>query len=62
MSDAVGAEAVALILAISWAEEMYLYKVVFISDCLQLVQHNNGVNTSIAWRSSDFLVQCRKKI
>ncbi|XP_026381662.1 uncharacterized protein LOC113276289 [Papaver somniferum] len=62
MSDAVGAEAVALILAISWAEEMCLYKVVFISDCLQLVQHNNGVNTSNAWRSSDFLVQCRKKI
>ncbi|XP_026399025.1 uncharacterized protein LOC113294866 [Papaver somniferum] len=57
--DAVGAEAAALILAISWAEELNLSKVVFVSDCLQLVQFVNGVSRIIDWRSGDLLEQCR---
>ncbi|XP_026417218.1 uncharacterized protein LOC113312696 [Papaver somniferum] len=36
MSDAVGAEAAALILAIPWAEEMHLTRVVFVIDCFSL--------------------------
>lgn len=62
MSDAIGAEAAALILAISWAQEMHLSKVVFVSDCLQLVQFSNGVSTNIAWRSSDLVEHCRSLI
>ncbi|XP_026416689.1 uncharacterized protein LOC113312150 [Papaver somniferum] len=60
--DAVGAEAAALILAISWAEEMNLSIVIFVSDCLQLVHFINGVSSNIAWRSSDLLEQCRSLI
>ncbi|XP_026399862.1 uncharacterized protein LOC113295753 [Papaver somniferum] len=60
--DAVGAEAAALILAISRAEEMNLSRVVFVSDCLQLVHFINGVNSNIAWISSDLLDQCQSLI
>ncbi|XP_026399813.1 uncharacterized protein LOC113295701 [Papaver somniferum] len=60
--NAVGAEAAALILAISWEEEMNLSRVVFVSDCLQLVHFINGVNSNIAWRSSDLPDQCRSLI
>ncbi|XP_026400447.1 uncharacterized protein LOC113296355 [Papaver somniferum] len=57
--DAIGAEVASLILAISWAEEMNLSKVVFISDCLQLVDYVNGVSSNITWRSEYLLNQCR---
>ncbi|XP_026419596.1 uncharacterized protein LOC113315544 [Papaver somniferum] len=60
--DAVGAKAGALILAISWAEEMNLSRVVFVSDCIQLVHFINGVNSNIAWISSDLLDRCRSLI
>ncbi|XP_026420100.1 uncharacterized protein LOC113316084 [Papaver somniferum] len=62
VQDAVGAEAAALSFAISWAEEMNLPKVVFDSDCLQLVHFVNGRNISVGWRSQDLLEQCRSSI
>lgn len=59
IQDAVGAEAAVLILTISWAEEMKLPKVVFVSDCLQLVNFVNGQNSCVDWRSLDLLELCR---
>lgn len=55
MQDAVSAEAAALIKAFSWAEEMNLVKVVFISDCLQLVDFVNEGSSNIDWRSCDLM-------
>ncbi|XP_026441788.1 uncharacterized protein LOC113340957 [Papaver somniferum] len=57
--DAVGAKAAALFLAISWAEEMNLQKVFFLSDCLQLVNFVNAASTDVNWRSVDLLNRCR---
>ncbi|XP_026383587.1 uncharacterized protein LOC113278893 [Papaver somniferum] len=57
--DVVGAEVSALILAISWAEEMNLPKVVFVSDCLQLVNFVNGDSSNVEWRSVDLLEHCQ---
>ncbi|XP_026383473.1 uncharacterized protein LOC113278971 [Papaver somniferum] len=62
IQDAVGAEAAVLSFAISWAEEMNLPKVVFVSDCLQLVHFVNGCNIYVGWRSQDLLEQCRSSI
>ncbi|XP_026435106.1 uncharacterized protein LOC113332813 [Papaver somniferum] len=62
ISDAVGAEAAALLLAISWAEEMNLSNVVFVCDCLQLVHFVNGVSCNIKWRNGDLLEQCQSLI
>ncbi|XP_026398057.1 uncharacterized protein LOC113293732 isoform X1 [Papaver somniferum] len=62
MSDAIGVEAAALILAISLAEEMNLTKVVLLSDYLQLVQFSNGDDIKLAWRSSDLFEHCRSLI
>ncbi|XP_026451715.1 uncharacterized protein LOC113352048 [Papaver somniferum] len=62
IQDAVGAEATALLLAISWAKEMNLPKVVFVSDCLHLVNFVNGCNSSVDWRSLDLLELCRSSI
>ncbi|XP_026451412.1 uncharacterized protein LOC113351684 [Papaver somniferum] len=59
---AVGAEAAALLLAISWAEEMNLPKVVFLSDCLQLVNFVNAATSNFNWRSIDLLNRCRISI
>ncbi|XP_026383447.1 uncharacterized protein LOC113278940 [Papaver somniferum] len=55
ISDAVGAETAALILAISWAKKMNLFKIIIVSDCVQLMDFVNGGSTNIDWRSSDLL-------
>ncbi|XP_026411185.1 uncharacterized protein LOC113306470 [Papaver somniferum] len=54
-SSAFAAETKALILASSWAEEMSLSKVIFLSDCLQLVNFVNGGKGDIDWRCLDLL-------
>lgn len=59
ISDAVGAEAAALILAFFWAEEMNLSNIVFVCDCLQLVHFVNGVSCNIEWQNGDLLEQCQ---
>ncbi|XP_026459415.1 uncharacterized protein LOC113360081 [Papaver somniferum] len=56
---AVAAEAMALILACSWVGEMNLSRVLFISDCLQLVDLVNQGKGDIDWRSQDLVEDCR---
>ncbi|XP_026399844.1 uncharacterized protein LOC113295736 [Papaver somniferum] len=57
--DAVGAESNALFLGISWALEMNLSRVIFLSDCLQMVDFVNGDCSKVGWWSSDVLKDCR---
>lgn len=59
-SDAVCAEATALIVAISWVRELNLSKVLFVSDCLQVVDFVNGDNCSAGWRCGDHIADCRR--
>ncbi|XP_026451731.1 uncharacterized protein LOC113352073 [Papaver somniferum] len=42
ISDALGAEVSALLLAVNWVQEMNLSKALFVSDCLQLVDFVYG--------------------
>lgn len=59
ISSVVVAETIALILTISWALEMNLSKVLFASDCLQLVDFVNEGKGAIDWRCIDLLNDCR---
>ncbi|XP_026384062.1 uncharacterized protein LOC113279597 [Papaver somniferum] len=58
----VGAEATSLFLSISWAEEMNLSKVLFVSDCLQLVKFIQDGKDVVDWLCSDLLEDCRISI
>ncbi|XP_026444130.1 uncharacterized protein LOC113344348 [Papaver somniferum] len=51
--------ATALYLTISWAMEINLSKVLFINDCLQVVNFVNGSGVSIEWRCKDILLDCK---
>lgn len=62
VSDAVCAEVTALFLAISWVKELKLSKVLFVSDFLQVVDFVNEVISSVGWRCSDLLEDCRRFI
>ncbi|XP_026434264.1 uncharacterized protein LOC113331835 isoform X2 [Papaver somniferum] len=55
----VAAEEMALILACSWVGEMNLSRVLFISDCLQLMDLVNQGKGDIDWRSQDLVEDCR---
>ncbi|XP_026434569.1 uncharacterized protein LOC113332110 [Papaver somniferum] len=57
--DAVGDESNALFLGISWALEMNLSRVIFLSDCLQMVDFVNEDCSKVGWWSSDVLKDCR---
>ncbi|XP_026453170.1 uncharacterized protein LOC113353915 [Papaver somniferum] len=55
----VGAGTTTLILAFSWAGKMDLFRVIFVSDCLQLVNFLNGGKGDMDWWSMDLLEECR---
>ncbi|XP_026459110.1 uncharacterized protein LOC113359740 [Papaver somniferum] len=55
----VAAETMTLILACSWVRELNLSNVLFVSDCLQLVQLVNEGKSDIDWRSLQFLEDYR---
>lgn len=46
-------------MAISWAEEMNLSKVLFVSDCLQLVDFFKEGKGEVDWLCCDLLEECR---
>lgn len=49
ISSDVGAETAALILAISWARDLNLSKVLLVSDCLQMVGYVNSGKGDLDW-------------
>ncbi|XP_026451479.1 uncharacterized protein LOC113351759 [Papaver somniferum] len=59
ISDAVVGETTALFFAISWAKEINFSKVLFIYDCLQVVDFVNGSSVCVEWRCKDILVDCK---